>query len=162
MKLCELLRPDLIAPNLKADGSESAIDALLDLIVKAKRLPEEDLGAAREIVLERERSMSTGIGHGVAIPHGTIPGLDGVVGALGRSVEGIEFGAIDKRPVHLVVLVLVGETAYQQHIRTLAIVSRLMNSAALRRHLLGAESTEQMHRLIQVEEGGDLGFKRTV
>lgn len=158
MKLTDLLTEDLIVPNLKANGAIEAIDAMLKVLVEKGRLQSGDLPRVQEIVHEREKSMSTGIGHGVAIPHGVIPNLDGVVGALAISPDGVEFEAIDHEPVHLVVLVLVGEAAHRQHIRTLAIVSRLMNSAALRQHLLRAETAKEMLRLIQAEEGGETGL----
>ena len=107
MKLTDLLSEEHIVADLRATDAPGAIDEMLGAMVASGNLPSADLSATREIVLEREASMSTGIGHGVAIPHGTIPGLDGVLGALGRSTDGIDFAAIDKQPVHLVVLVLV-------------------------------------------------------
>ncbi len=162
MKLIDLLSESVIVPDLEAADSTAAIEVLLDQLVRSESLSEADHPRVREIVLERERSMSTGIGHGVAIPHGTIPDLECVVGALGRSSQGIEFGAIDGEPVHLVVLVLIGEHAHRQHIRTLAIVSRLMNSAALRDHLLRAEGAAEMLRLIRAEESGQLPAKRSL
>jgi PTS system nitrogen regulatory IIA component len=162
MKLIDLLSEDVISADLRANDATGAINELLDLLVAAKKIAPEELAEARRIVLERERSMSTGIGHGVAIPHGTVPGLDGVVGALGRSKAGIDFAAIDGQPVHLVVLVLVGETAYRQHIRTLAIVSRLLNSSSLRDHLLEATQAREMLRLISAEESGEIRVHRAL
>jgi mannitol/fructose-specific phosphotransferase system IIA component (Ntr-type) len=162
MKLIDLLSESVMVPDLEAADSTAAIEVLLDQLVRSESLAEADLPRVREIVLERERSMSTGIGHGVAIPHGTIPDLEGIVGVLGRSAQGIEFGAIDGEPVHLVVLVLIGESAHRQHIRTLAIVSRLMNSAALRDHLLRAGGAAEMLRLIRAEESGQLPSKRSL
>jgi mannitol/fructose-specific phosphotransferase system IIA component (Ntr-type) len=162
MKLTDLLTEDVILSDLEATDAFGAIDEMLAHLVKTARLRESDLEAVETIVHERERSMSTGIGHGVAIPHGTVPCLDGVVGALGRSQAGIDFGSIDHQPVHLVVLVVVGEKAHREHIRTLAIVSRLLNSAALRQHLLRAESAEEMLRLIEAEESGEMPSTRTL
>ncbi len=162
MKLADLLAENVIAASLQAKNATEAIEELLGTLVAAGRLPEADLPRVRQIVFEREQSMSTGIGHGVAIPHGTIPDFEGVVGALGRSEAGIDFAALDGDPVHLVVLVVVGESAYRQHIRTLAIVSRLLNSAALRQHLQRAAGAAEMLRLIQAEEAGDLRLHRTL
>lgn len=152
MKLTDLLHQDVVVDAMQATDATQAIDELLARLVSTGRLRETDRARAREIVLARERSMSTGIGHGVAIPHGTVPGLDGVLGALGRSTGGIEFAALDGNPVHIVVLVLVGESAYRQHIRTLAIVSRLLNSASLRAQLLQATEPASMMRAIEAEE----------
>lgn len=162
MKLMDLLGPEVIVEDMEATTSAEAIDELLNRLVQAKRLAPDQLEPAREIVHAREKSMSTGIGHGVAIPHGTLPDLAGVVGALGRSRAGVAFNALDGKPVHLVVLVVVGEAAYRQHIRTLAIVSRLLNSAALRSHLIGAVSADEMLRLIEAEESGAVRAKRTL
>jgi mannitol/fructose-specific phosphotransferase system IIA component (Ntr-type) len=162
MRLIDLLAEDVIDPELTASDATEAIGVLLQSLVDSGRLPADDLERVRSIVLEREASMSTGIGHGVAIPHGTIPELDGVLAALGRSVDGIDFKAIDGQPVHLVVLVLVGENAYRQHIRTLAIVSRLLNSQALREHLLRAGGAAEMLRLIRAEESGELRDHRAL
>jgi mannitol/fructose-specific phosphotransferase system IIA component (Ntr-type) len=152
MKLTDLLTRDVVIDSLKATEAGDAIDELMLKLIETKRLSEADAPRAREIVLARERSMSTGIGHGVAIPHGTVPGLDGVIGVLGRSAAGIDFKSLDGQPVHIAVLVLVGESAYRQHIRTLAIVSRLLNSAALREQLLHARGSAEMMRAIEAEE----------
>lgn len=160
MKLTDLLTENVLLAEMKALNAPEAINELLEVLVEAKQLPLGTLEHARRIVHERERSMSTGIGRGVAIPHGTLQGLDGVVGAMGRSRGGIEFNAIDGEPVRIVVLVLVGESAYRQHIRTLAIVSRLLNSAALRDRLLEASTPGEMLRLIRSEESGDLSAER--
>jgi mannitol/fructose-specific phosphotransferase system IIA component (Ntr-type) len=162
MRLIDLLAEDVIISDLAAPDATGAIGDLLQSLVNSGRLPADDLERVRSIVLEREASMSTGIGHGVAIPHGTVPGLDGVLGALGRSVDGVDFKAIDGQPVNLVVLVLVGENAYRQHIRTLAIVSRLLNSQALREHLLRAGGAAEMLRLIRAEESGELRDHRAL
>ena len=105
--LTELLNEEVIKVGLESEEKDEVFEELLSLLAQAGRV--EDYDAALDVLMEREDQQSTGIGDGIAIPHGRMTGLAGVAAALGVSEEGIEFDAIDGKPVHVVFLLL-GDT----------------------------------------------------
>ncbi len=100
------------------------------------------------VLLEREKLGSTGIGDGIAIPHGKLAGLDEMVIAFGRSREGIDFEAMDGKPVHLFFLLMAPENSAGQHLKALAKISRMMKDELYRRALLEAKTHEDLVRII--------------
>lgn len=107
-----------------------------------------------EVLAERERLASTGVGSGVAIPHGRVPGLRGVRCVFGVHREGVDFEAIDGEPVHLFIGVLAPDGQASQHLKALARISRLFRNAELREALIAAKDEAEAHRLlVQADEG---------
>lgn len=102
MNLLDLLSPECIRAPLVATDKRGVIDELVDLLVAAGRVSEGD--SLKNAVWSREQTRTTGIGHGLAIPHGKCPGLNGLAMAIGKPAEPLEFQAIDGRPVRLIVL----------------------------------------------------------
>lgn len=100
------------------------------------------------ILLEREKLGSTGIGEGIAIPHGKIIGLDAMVVSFGRSLKGIDFNAMDGRPVNLFFLLLAPEGSAGLHLKALAKISRMLKDAAFRRRLIEAADVQEMYSII--------------
>jgi len=105
-----------------------------------------------EVLLERERLGSTGIGDGIAIPHGKIQDLDELILSFGRSAQGIEFDSMDGRPTHLFFLLIAPENSAGIHLRALAKISRLLKSAHFRQRLLEAGTVEELFLVIQEED----------
>ncbi|UCD57499.1 MAG: PTS sugar transporter subunit IIA, partial [Candidatus Hydrogenedentota bacterium] len=105
-----------------------------------------------------ERSMSTGMERGIAIPHANSPLIDEVVGALGISKTGIPFESLDGQPVQLVILLVIPKDKFQQHVRTLAGIARLFNQDQMTRALRNATSAEGAMEIIRAEEGKDLFY----
>jgi PTS system nitrogen regulatory IIA component len=105
-----------------------------------------------EVLLERERLGSTGIGDGIAIPHGKIKDLDELILSFGRSTQGIEFDSMDGRPTHLFFLLIAPENSAGIHLRALAKISRLLKSAHFRQRLLEAGTVEELFLVIQEED----------
>ncbi|MDH3801907.1 MAG: PTS sugar transporter subunit IIA, partial [Deltaproteobacteria bacterium] len=111
-----------------------------------------DKEALVEVLLERERLGSTGIGDGIAIPHGKVQDLDELVLSFGRSSQGIEFDSMDGRPTHLFFLLIAPENSAGIHLRALAKISRLLKSSHFRQRLLEAGTEEELFQVIQEED----------
>src|SRR5262249_17277872 len=103
-------------------------------------------------IFAREQSRSTGMEHGVALPHGAVDGLEDIAAALGVTRGGLDFGAIDKKPTHLIVLLAIPQTMRQVHVRTLAGSARLLNEEELRDKLVGAKSAAEAFAAIRAGE----------
>lgn len=137
MRLGELIDERSIDLFLEPKEREAVIESLVDRLASSSLIANRDevLGA----VLERERALSTGVGAGVAVPHATVEGLEKAVVCFGRSVKGVEFGALDEKPVRLVFLLLAPQEEISLHLKLLSRVSRLCNSESFREKLLAAE-----------------------
>jgi len=122
----------------------SAIAELVDHLVAVKSLP----GGSRDVVFaalkDREDQRSTGIGNGVAIPHCFSEDIEEVAIIFGRSMAGIEFCALDRAPVHFVVLFVVPKTQYTLHLKTLAAIAKMLNSAETRENLSSANGPDEI------------------
>lgn len=153
MLLMDLLSEDQIEPNLSGQTRDETLAELVDLLVGAGALKAEARERALAAVIHREERQSTGLGSGVAIPHGTCSDVDEVVAALGIHRAGVPFKAIDDEPVHLVILLLVPPNLLQAHIRTLAGIARVLNDASLREQLIQSDSAQALlDLLIEREE----------
>ena len=140
MTLSNLLSEGQIVPELKAEDRWDAISELVDLLVSAGRIAEDDRDQVMASIRQREVTMSTGIGLGIAIPHASSDKVTEVVAAFGRSKEGIEFESLDAQPVHFVVLFVVPKDEFQTHLRTLAAIAKFLNDRTVRDDLAQAES----------------------
>jgi len=150
MNLTEILKRDFILEELEARNQH---DVLAELVgVFAKGGVRFDPEAMLQVLLERERLGSTGIGDGIAIPHGKLQGLDEILLSFGRSSEGIDFDAMDGKPVHLFFLLMAPENSAGLHLKILAKISRMLKDPALRNNLLQAKSKEKIWRIIEEQE----------
>jgi len=144
MTLGNLLSVDQIIPEMKSVERWSAIVELVDLLVNRGQIREVD----REVILaalrQREETMSTGIGFGIAIPHASSDRVGHVVAAFGRSSHGIEFDSLDNAPVRFIVLFVVPKDQFQTHLRTLAAIAKFLNDRAVRERLGTAASSEEI------------------
>ncbi len=144
MSLASLLTSEQIIPEMKATERWPAIVELIDLLVELRRIDR----ACRETILaalkQREETMSTGIGFGIAIPHCSSDSVDEVVAAFGRSSRGIEFDALDNAPVKFVVLFIVPKNQFQTHLRTLAAIAKFLNDRSVRERLAAAQTKEEI------------------
>jgi len=152
MLLMDLLSEDVIEPNLRATTRDEALAELVDLLVTTGSLTSEARDRALAAVVAREKRQSTGLGSGVAIPHGTCPDVDEVVAALGIHRKGVPFEAIDEQPVRLVILLLVPPNLLQAHIRTLAGIARVLNDSELREQLIASPTAQELLDLLIDQE----------
>jgi mannitol/fructose-specific phosphotransferase system IIA component (Ntr-type) len=135
MILADMLRPELVLPEMQAADRWEAIDELIGHLVTHGRIRPEHREAIAGVVKRRETSMSTGIGFGVGIPHASTDLIGEVTGAFGRSAGGISFDALDGQPVKLVMLFLVPQGQFQRHLHTLAEIAKMLHKPELRQSL---------------------------
>jgi fructose-specific phosphotransferase system IIA component len=133
MRLTELVNEQAITTRLRARNKRDAIAELVELLERAHGL--ESHGEVLDRVFRREAMMSTGIGNGVAIPHGKARLVDRLVAACGVSPEGIEFESVDGEPATLFILLVAPETGGAMHVKVLANISRLLKEESVRRSL---------------------------
>ena len=144
MSLANLLSVEQIVPDIKATERWPAIVELIDLLVRLGKIKPADRDSILASLKQREETMSTGIGFGIAIPHCSSDRLDEVVAAFGRSSGGIEFDALDNAPVKFVVLFIVPKNQFQTHLRTLASIAKFLNDRSVRESLAEANSAEEI------------------
>jgi PTS system nitrogen regulatory IIA component len=154
MRLTDLLTPDRVAIPLQDDAhpldKPGAIRALAEMLSHGTMA---DALQVERVLLEREQLQSTGIGEGVAIPHGALPQLEMQHAALLIVPQGVEFAAIDGVPVNILFAVLGPKRATGEHLKTLARVSRLLRNKAFREQLIHGPSAQAAYDLIAAEEG---------
>lgn len=150
MRLSELLNSQAISTRLKARAKREAIAELVDLLESGHGL--QSHGEILDRVLRREAMMSTGIGNGVAIPHGKARLVDRLVAACGVAPEGIEFESVDGEPATLFVLLVAPESGGALHVKVLANISRLLKEESVRRSLREAANPEAFLALLKQAE----------
>jgi len=144
MTLGSLLSVEQIIPEMKATERWAAIVELIDLLVQKGRVRTSDRDSVLAALRQREETMSTGIGFGIAIPHASSNCVSDVVAAFGRSSTGIEFDSLDNSPVRFIVLFVVPKDQFQVHLRTLAAIAKFLNDKTIREQLAKAESSEEI------------------
>ncbi len=153
MELADILSKEQIVTALQATNRWEAIDELIGNLVDTGKIKPEHRDAITAVVRKRENSMSTGIGFGIGIPHASTDLIHEVVGALGRSANGVNFEALDNQPVKLVMLFLVPQGQFQKHLHTLANIAKLLHKAEFRRALETAPDAESMLAIIKQSSG---------
>jgi fructose-specific phosphotransferase system IIA component len=144
MTLGSLLSVDQIIPEMKSTERWAAIVELIDLLVEKGAVRKADRESVLAALRQREETMSTGIGFGIAIPHASSNCVNAVVAAFGRSSAGIEFDSLDNSPVKFIVLFVVPKDQFQVHLRTLAAIAKFLNDKSVREQLGRAESAEEI------------------
>jgi len=142
MSLASLLSSEQIIPEMEATERWPAIVELIDLLVRQGRIAPASRDGILAALKQREETMSTGIGFGIAIPHASSEDVAEVVAAFGRSSQGIEFDALDNAPVKFVVLFIVPKNQFQTHLRTLASIAKFLNDRTVREKLAQAGTRE--------------------
>ena len=145
MEITDLVTPAAVVASLKATSKKQAVQ---ELARRAGELTGEQERAIFDVLLERERLGTTGVGDGVAIPHGKLPNLRRLVGVFARLERPIDFEAIDEQPVDLIFLLLAPGTAGADHLKALARVSRLLRDRQMREKLRGSETREALYALL--------------
>lgn len=152
MLLKDIVNESTVTASLVATEKYAAITELIDLAIKARTLGSALREHAVDVVFSRERSMSTGMEHGVALPHASSDRIKKTVCALGVSREGIDFECIDGQPARIVVLVISPKRKIQQHVHTLAGISHLLHDEAFRESLIAAPDEAALLARIRGEE----------
>ena len=144
IKLSKLLNENCIELDLKANKKKDVIEELLSILKQNGKTGNIDIPSLLEEMMEREKSSSTGIGNGVAIPHKLISGIDETVMAFGRKSSGINFDSIDGKPAELFFLILGQEGKSTKHLRILSKLARLLHNSSFRAILSGTKSPEEI------------------
>jgi len=150
MKITDILVRDAVVLDLESSAKADVLSEMARALAAAE--PGLDADRLLQVLLERESLQSTGIGEGVAIPHGKLAGLDRLVASFARSRPGVDFDSIDGQPTHLFFLLVVPEHSGGQHLKALARISRFFRDAAFRKELLEAERREGVFRAIEEED----------
>ena len=147
MKTTDFLSQEAIVLDIKACDKESAIKEMVQVLVKMKKL--NNAAEAIDLLMQREKLGSTGIGQGVAIPHTRCDFIKEQVAVLAFSKKGVEFNALDSGPVNILFLLLCPGSSTGEHLQAMAKISKLLKGKALRQALLEAKTTADVLLLIQ-------------
>ena len=149
MEIRDLLTSDSVIANLRVTSKKQALQELAGAV---SRITDLDERAVFDVLMEREKLGTTGVGNGIAIPHGKLPNLDRLYGLFARLEKPVDFQAIDDRPVDLIFLLLAPESAGADHLKALARVSRLLRDKTVCEKLRGTESAEALYALLTESE----------
>jgi nitrogen PTS system EIIA component len=150
MNLLDILSVDCVKAPLLATQKKDAIEELVDTLALAGKVSDPD--ALKDAVWSREQTRTTGIGQGLAIPHGKSSSVSKLVMAIGKPANPIEFESIDKQPVQLIVLLASPPDRTSDHIQALARISRLMTMRDFRERVYAAQSAEELYGLLESQE----------
>ncbi len=150
MKITEILVPEAVIVDLKSSAKRDVLAEMVHGLVVAQ--PSVDENRLLDVLIERESLQSTGIGEGVAIPHGKLPGLDRLMAGFARSAAGVDFDSIDGEPTTLFFLLVVPEHSGGQHLKALARISRFLRDESFRKKLVEASSVDDILRAIGEED----------
>ena len=145
MEIADLVSVDGVVADLKVSSKKQALQELSQLAARLTGLHERSIF---DTLLERERLGTTGVGVGIAIPHGKLPELDRLHGLFARLAQPIDFEAIDEQPVDLIFLLLAPESAGADHLKALARVSRLLRDSTVCDKLRGSDTVEAIYALL--------------
>ena len=151
MKIMDILEKDSVVVELVSETKDDVLAEMVAALAKAKS--DLDPDTLLGVLKEREALQSTGIGEGVAIPHGKLAGLPGLVASFGRSSKGLDFDSVDGEPTQLFFLLVVPEHSGGEHLKALARISRFFRDASFREKLMRAETSEDVLRAIEEEDG---------
>ena len=154
MKITDILKKEYIIEDLVSSDKESTLDELSSFLKDKGMIPNKE--TLQSALMEREALGSTGIGENVAIPHAKISAIDQIVTVFGRSIKGIEFDSLDKKPVHFIYLVLAPMNSSGQHLKVLARISRLLKNKSLRESIISATEANQIYAIIADEDSKNI------
>ena len=150
MTLLDILSPDSTIVDLKGETKEEIIAELVDSLANSDAITDRD--KVLQAVLEREKIMSTGIGDGIAIPHGKSDSVKQLIAALGTQRRGVDFEALDGEPAYVFFLLVSPANVSGPHIKALARISRLLKNDEFKKKLIAAESSTAVIGIIETEE----------
>ena len=145
MEIADLIDPTGVIAKLRATSKKQALQ---DLARRAADITGQPERSIFEVLIERERLGTTGVGNGIAIPHGKLPGLDRLHGLFARLDKPIDYDSIDEQPVDLICMLLAPETAGADHLKALARVSRLLRDRSTCEKLRGTDNADAIYALL--------------
>ncbi|MCJ7687453.1 MAG: PTS sugar transporter subunit IIA [Desulfobacteraceae bacterium] len=151
MKLSDIIEIDNIVPELKAKDKKGVLGELAEVI--SAHDPSIDKGLIVKVLVEREHLGSTGIGDGVAIPHGKLSCVRHPIISFGRSKEGLDFDSMDGQPAYLFFLLLAPENSSSVHLQVLTKIARILKNSSFRKELMRAQTKEELYQTIIQSDG---------
>ena len=145
MEINDILSPDAIIPSLRVTSKKQALQELSKKAADLTGLPERTIF---DVLIERERLGTTGVGNGIAIPHGKLNGIDGLHCLFARLESPVDFDSVDEQPVDLICVLLAPESAGADHLKALARVSRLLRDRAACEKLRGSDTADAIFALM--------------
>ena len=149
MKLADIMVTDAIIPGLQAKTKEEAVSELVEALASAGAIAKKSVAEVTGEVLHRESQATTGIGKGVALPHAKLKGVKKPLGTIGRSAEGIDFAALDSRPVYSVILLLSSQDGPDEHLQAMETIFKHVQRDIFRKFLRQSQTREAIIDLIQ-------------
>lgn len=149
MKISDILNRDAILPDLSSETKADVIQELAGIVAPHA---DADQAAIAEVLMERESLGSTGIGGGIAIPHGKLNGVKEVTVGFGRSQKGVDYDSLDNLPVHLFFLLLTPENSTGGHLKVLAQISKMLKMDQFKERLKGAQSAQEIFDIISEQD----------
>ncbi|VAX17205.1 hypothetical protein MNBD_IGNAVI01-148 [hydrothermal vent metagenome] len=150
MNVTDILNKKRIITEFKSTSKEDVLNEMIDALRENENVI--DLEKVRQVVLEREKIMSTGIGNGFAIPHGKTDGVKEIVAVFAKLKEPIDFDSVDGKPVNMIFLMVGREDAVSDHIKMLSRISRIMNKEEIHNKLMQAETADEILEIFEQEE----------
>ncbi len=145
MEIIDILDPTMVVANLKANSKKQALQELAGLAARATNLEER---ALFDVFSHREKLGSTGLGGGIAIPHGKIAGMSGIVGAFAKIAKPIQFDAVDDQPVDLFFMLLAAEGSGAEHLKALSRVARIFRDQETVAALRAADDADMLYQIL--------------
>lgn len=152
MALADLLQQEAIFPALKVNSKKQLLQELAVKAAKLTGLPEREVF---DVILQRERLGSTGVGHGIAIPHGKLNAIDRITGVFARLDTPVDFEALDDQPVDLVFLLLAPEGAGADHLKALSRIARVLRDQDLAAKLRATDSASAIYAFLNAEQSSN-------
>ena len=146
MKIADILSGDLVIPELTSKNKKEVLEELVSVIVKQNKLINKE--ELIEVLLEREKLGSTGIGDGIAIPHGKLKNIGALLASFGKSIDGVDFDSMDGKPTHLFFLLVAPENSAGIHLKALARISRLLKDSSFKQGLMEAKLKDDLFKTI--------------
>ncbi|MBN2297042.1 MAG: PTS sugar transporter subunit IIA [Deltaproteobacteria bacterium] len=145
MKIGDILKPDCVIADIQAQTKKDILTELSRPIAQAYGINLEEMVG---ILLNREKLGSTGIGEGVAIPHGKITGLNTIAASVGKNTQGLKFDSLDNKPCHIFFLLVAPSNSVSGHLKALARASMLLKNPALRESLMNTTSQQELYKVL--------------
>lgn len=149
MDIDALITPSAVLADLKTTSKKQALQLMSAVAAKLTGIEERSIF---QTILEREKLGTTGVGQGVAIPHGKMPGIDKITGVFAHLVKPIDFDAVDQQPVDLIFLLLAPENAGADHLKALARVSRLLRDKTICEKMRGTKDSDALYALLTASQ----------
>jgi PTS system nitrogen regulatory IIA component len=143
VKLADILKESCVVADIKGKTKQEILLELVEPLQEATLIDNVDVVV--KIIMEREKLGSTGIGDGVAIPHGKMKNIDNIICAVGRSKEGVDFDAVDRQPVHIFFLVLAPEDSASLHLKVLSRISKILRDPSFRKSILKLTNAHEIY-----------------